>query len=85
MADAAVFNPQVLHAQLLPKALCPKQVAVPLKHALDEVILDLLHGQAEAQVIRCTGTTLRMLKLLPPAYCLLSGHTRHTQILLRLL
>ena len=46
VADAAVLDPQVLHAQLLPKALCPEQVAVPLKHALDKVVLDLLHGQS---------------------------------------
>lgn len=42
VADAAVLHPQVLHAQLLSKSLCPEQVAVALKHALDEVILNLL-------------------------------------------
>lgn len=46
VADSAILHPQVLHAQLLPQALCPEQVAVPLKHALDEVILDLLHHHA---------------------------------------
>ena len=50
VADAAVLNPQVLHAQLLPKALCPEEIAVPLKHALDEVILNLLHHHALSEM-----------------------------------
>lgn len=42
VANAAVLHPQVAHPKLAPKALRPEQVAVPLKHALYVVILDLL-------------------------------------------
>ena len=51
VADAAVLDPQVAHAQLAPEPLRPEQVAVALEHALDVVVVDLLHpGAASSQL-----------------------------------
>lgn len=53
MAVAALLHPKFCHVQgFMPEPLCPKQVAVALKHAHHVIITDLLQasrGVAEQQ------------------------------------
>ncbi len=44
MAVATLLHPELSHVEgLSPKALCPEQVAVALKHTDHIIITDLLH------------------------------------------